>query len=504
MRLRHPARVALVLASCLAPAVTALADGDRFSRFEQQLEQLREVLKIPGLSAAVIRDQEIVWAKGLGFADRDERLPASPATLYHVCSLTKTFAATLILRLVEQGKLDLEEPASRYSADIEDPRVKIRHLLSHTAEGTPGERFHYAGNPYYSLTEVIEKASGKSFHEMLVATFLEPLHMDRSVPGDEMLPYGELWVGRLGKDNVLRYQKLLRDLAQPYHLYGSEVVATPRHRPWPIDTRSGLITTVRDLAKFDAALDRHLLLCQKTQDQAWTPVVSNGGQALPHGLGWFVQNYRGLKLVWHYGYGPGAYSALYVKVPERSLTFILLANSDGLSAPFFDHWGVETSPFACTFLRLFVFKDGDAQTPPDPPWAVGQEEFLRRLARLREQTDYSYATEEMSHAAITKWLSERRARACKAISVDPGHLAAYVGRYRLSPHNLVRTVQLEGDGLTINFPGKTRVLLLPWSEGKFFVKALGMDMTFARDEKGRVSTLEFDYEDIKYSGEKVE
>ena len=215
-RLRHLGRITLVLASCLAPAATALAigwltspnvtpsrvgsrrageeklpllaDGDRFSRFEQQLDQLRALLKIPGLSAAVIRDQEVVWAKGLGFADRDKRVLATPETLYHVCSLTKTFAATLILRLVEQGKLDLEEPASRYSAEVKGDRVKIRHLLTHTAEGTPGEHFHYAGDPYWSLTEVIEKASGKSFHEMMVATFLEPLHMDRSVPGKKCSP----------------------------------------------------------------------------------------------------------------------------------------------------------------------------------------------------------------------------------------------------------------------------------------------------------------------------
>ena len=84
---------------------------------------------------------------------------------------------------------------------------------------------------------------------------------------------------RLGKDNVLRYQKLLSDLAQPYHLYGSEVVANPPHRTWAINAREGLITTVCDLAKYDAALDRHWLLRQETQERAWTPAVSNGGQA---------------------------------------------------------------------------------------------------------------------------------------------------------------------------------------------------------------------------------
>jgi CubicO group peptidase (beta-lactamase class C family) len=114
------------------------ADHDRFLRFEQQLDQLRTLLKIPGLSAAVLRDQEVVWAKGFGFADRDRRVPATPDTPYHVASLTKTFAATLILRLGEQGKLDLDELASRYTADVGGDRVTIRHLLTHTSEGNPG------------------------------------------------------------------------------------------------------------------------------------------------------------------------------------------------------------------------------------------------------------------------------------------------------------------------------------------------------------------------------
>jgi hypothetical protein len=104
---------------------------------------------------------------------------------------------------------------------------------------------------------------------------------------------------------------------------------------------------------------------------------------------------------------------------------------------------------------------------------------------------------------MTKWLAERRAQARTPIRVDPDRLAAYVGNYRLSP-NRVLTVQQEGDGLTNDFPGKTRVLLLSWAEGKFFVKVLDLEQTFARDEKGRVSTLEFDYEDIKYSAKKVD
>jgi hypothetical protein len=164
---------------------------------------------------------------------------------------------------------------------------------------------------------------------------------------------------------------------------------------------------------------------------------------------------------------------------------------------------VETSAFASSFLRLFIFEDTKGRTPPDPSWVVGQEDFSRELARLRKHTDYPYASEERSHTAMTRWLAERRAKARTPIRVAPGHLAAYIGHYRLSP-NRVLTVQREGDGLSFDFPGKSRFLMLPWAEGKFFLKVLDLELTFARDGKGRVSTLEFDYEDIKYSAKKVD
>jgi CubicO group peptidase (beta-lactamase class C family) len=81
---------------------------------------------------------------------------------------------------------------------------------------------------------------------------------------------------------------------------------------------------------------------------------SNAG-SMPTGLGWFVQNYNGQTLYWQFGNTPGAYSSLILKVPSRHLTLILLANSDGLSAPFALQDGdVTSSLFAKTFLRLFV------------------------------------------------------------------------------------------------------------------------------------------------------
>ena len=87
-----------------------------------------------------------------------------------------------------------------------------------------------------------------------------------------------------------------------------------------------------------------------TLNLAWNRVGS-----LPTGLGWFVQSYNNHKLVWHFGMEKDAYSSLILKVPDKDLTFILLANSDGLSAPYsLENGDVTKSLFAQIFLKLFV------------------------------------------------------------------------------------------------------------------------------------------------------
>ena len=136
-------------------------DNERLERFEKQVDVLRNLLQIPGMSVAIVKDQEVLWAKGFGFVDLEHHTPVTPNTVFHLASITKTFAATLVLKLVDQGKLDLDEPMSHYSSEFKDDSVTIMHLLTHTSQGTPGERFQYSGNRYGYLKDVIEKKYGK-------------------------------------------------------------------------------------------------------------------------------------------------------------------------------------------------------------------------------------------------------------------------------------------------------------------------------------------------------
>lgn len=117
------------------------------------------------------------------------------------------------------------------------------------------------------------------------------------------------------------------------------------------------VSTVRDLARYDVALATGALASDSVMNKLFDPPTRPDGKELPYAFGWYVQDYRGERLVWHSGWDEEAgFSALYLKVPERKLTLILLANSEGLwwDNPL-DRAAVEQSPFARVFLDRFVF-----------------------------------------------------------------------------------------------------------------------------------------------------
>jgi CubicO group peptidase (beta-lactamase class C family) len=431
-------------------ATSASAAPSRFSRFEREADALRRELRIPGMSAVILENQKIVWMKGFGFADLEKHVPATPDTLFHIASLTKTFAATLVLRLVEEGKLDLDEPVARYSKDITDERVKIKHLISHTSEGTPGDAYAYSGNRFDALTAVIEAKYGKPFRQVMIDTFLVPLQMTESVPGHDV-----------EKDPVLgpRYAKQLTQFAKPYTLYGTDEIVPSGYPPRDMGAAAGLLSTVRDMAKFDVAIDRHVFLKPETQARAWTPFLSNAGQPLRHGLGWFVENYRGVKLIWHFGNWGTGFSATYLKVPEKQLSMILLANSEGLSENLYGTDGIETNAIACAFLRDLVFHGGDACT------AVAAEAMKSRLA---------------AHAA----------RVRKAVTVDAKLLQEYVGSYLRDDQPWTYVVTREGNRLFIDIGGGSE--MFAESDSQFFFKNRPYTARFVRDSTGAVVALEFE------------
>ena len=390
----------------------------RIKRLEQQLEDLRQALKIPGISAAIVKEQKLLWAKGIGFADVENKVPATPETNYRIASLTKPFASTLLMQLVEHGKLDLDEPMAKYSPEFRQRfggrSTTVRHVFTHTSHDPSGETYWYDGYRFSFLSDVVARVSGKSFREVLTRNILDTISMADSVPGQDVLEDRAKWASFLDSEHARRYEAGLARLAKPYRLHGTETVRG-LYPSRGISAAAGLVSNVLDLAKYDLAIDGHTLVRAETQERAWTPASTPEGKKLPYGLGWFIQSYEGTRLVWHYGYWPESFSSLYLKLPERKIALILLANSDGLSAPFLLGAGdVTRSPFAGSFLRIFEREASLGLALPDPRWSQSSDGFNAEIERLTALAGtYRYDAEKGSHELLTRWLDERRRAAGK-------------------------------------------------------------------------------------------
>jgi CubicO group peptidase (beta-lactamase class C family) len=334
------------------------ANDFAFTLFEQYLESLRQQAGIPAISTAIIQDTQIVWERGLGFQDVENSIRATPDTPYLVGDLTQTLSAVLLLRQAERGRVDLDDPITAFGASVPESEATIGHLLAHTSEGRPGAAFHYNAGRFAALTGVIETTNRGLYKKALATAILEPLSMRDSVPGVDFAT--DVPQPGFDESTLDRYRSILRRMARSYRVdRGGRPVRTdpPQAR---IDASGGLVSTVRDLARFDEALslaaaDDNFLLQQRTVSLAWTPVTVSSGLAAPTGLGWFVQNYNGERIVWHFGKVSDSFSGLMIKVPNRGLTMIMLANSDGLAAPFgLERGDVTSSFFGRLFLRIFV------------------------------------------------------------------------------------------------------------------------------------------------------
>jgi CubicO group peptidase (beta-lactamase class C family) len=346
------AGVAILAAGCLLacsgsnplePTAVATTYEEGLEGFPARLDTLRVRLRIPGMAAALVRDGEVVWARGFGLANVEDRVAATDSTPFHLASLTKPFASTVVMQLVEEGLVDLDAPVSDYGVELSSPGViRVRHLLTHTSDGIPGSHYQYDGNRFGYLDAVIESASGRSFADLLAERILTPLGLRHTAPTPHQ-PDAFAFTG-------LDRNAFLAEMAAGYELRNGEVV--PLGHPKHFGTAAGLVASARDVAAFSIAIDEGRFLEPGTWAQVFTPMVSNDGQTLPYGLGWFIQSYQGVTLQWHYGYWT-TNSSLIVRAPAQRLAFVVLANTAQLSAAY-PGLGSDSNVLRSDVARLFV------------------------------------------------------------------------------------------------------------------------------------------------------
>lgn len=299
----------------------------------------------PGMQVAVVRGGKIVLLESLGLANIEHGVPVTDSTVFQINSATKAFTGVAIMQLVENGKLDLSAPASRYVEDLPAAwrTITIRQLATHMSglpnivdnrtgrlladthdpeeiwakvkalpmEFQPGERTSYNQTNYLILGKVIDRVSGAPF-----ATFIKQRQMD--VVGMPTTTYGDDRDIIPNSATTYTYVRAGKgdgpptdDLYKPYVEF-----------PAPLRTAAGLNASARELARWLIALQAGELLTKPNLDVLWTPGLSNDGKAGDWAIGWPV-----IERAKHRMYMPsGGGKAAFAIYPDDDLAIIVLTN----------------------------------------------------------------------------------------------------------------------------------------------------------------------------------
>ena len=326
-----------------------------FAAFSGYLDALRVQAGIPGMTAAIVGNPTVLWNQAFGWLDIASSTPMRTDTPFQFDDLTQLVTATMVLQCVDQGTLSLDTPVGNYTPSSPYASATVRQILTYTS-GAPGNlTFTYDTARVDPLRFVVEGCTGLTFRQAFTKT-LQRLGMMDSVPGpDAALP--ELPNADVASPaDAARYKSILLRLPTPYAVNTQNVPAVTSYAVKTLGAATGLVSTVFDFAKFDLAFRQGQLgISGATRQLAWSNPIAASGLPLPHGMGWFVQTYNGEPVVWQFGISAAASSSLVVTLPNRNVTLILLANSDGLAKPASLAAGdVTVSPFARVFLGLVV------------------------------------------------------------------------------------------------------------------------------------------------------
>jgi CubicO group peptidase (beta-lactamase class C family) len=335
----------LILSSWVqnAMATPTVEIEENIDSFNQALESLRKSNRIPGMSVAIVSDNQLAWSNGYGFADNNNEVPITADTPFWVASVTKTFVGLAYLHLEQVGKVNFDEPATKTpefddlcewlagttipfakGLDCAEP-ITIRHILHHQVNKPVGTSFMYNPIMYSRLSRHLEHSLGEGVrqvegrHNYLAQSIdkyiLRPANMQRTM--------ASLW----DRSKPLVYFDMADGFKVDEEGYKTRMKRPERH----IAGGAGVVSTALDLAKYDIAIATGKVVSGNIERQLMQPAKFSDGTDSPYGFGWYFQCYRGEKLMWHSGWDPdNGYSAIHLRLPQRKMAFILLANGEGL------------------------------------------------------------------------------------------------------------------------------------------------------------------------------
>ena len=332
----HSKRIPLfALVLLLTATIAARADKvDDYVKAEMQKQH------IPGLSLAIIKDGKIIKVEGYGMANVELDVPARAETVYKIGSVSKQFIATGIMLLIQENKISLDDKISKFLEGTPDTwkDITVRHLLTHTsgivreAPGfdpfkvqddavviktayplplrfAPGEKYEYCNVGYFTLAEIIRKVTGKAWGDYLNERLFMPLGMNAT--------------------RTTSVTDIVKNRSNGYIWSNNKLQNAANY--FALRPSGAFLSSVLDLAKWDAALYTDSVLKQSFRDQMWSPVKLNNGTTYPYGFGWEVLKIEGHRVVRHGGSLPGFRAALARFVDDK-LTVVVLTNSDNANS----------------------------------------------------------------------------------------------------------------------------------------------------------------------------
>ncbi|RDX34766.1 serine hydrolase [Idiomarina sp. HD9-110m-PIT-SAG05] len=359
--------VASSLLACSEQSSADKQDGVSLEKkIRQTAEQSLDAFNIPGLAVVAVKDGEVVLAEGFGVRDIESQQPVTPTTLFGIASHTKAFTAAAMATLVEQGKVDWDDKVIEHlpSFKLVDPYITreltIRDLLSHrsglglgagdlmiwpntdksTGEVIAGlanvpiehgfrERFDYNNLMFVTAGEVISEVSGMPYHQYVEQTLFEPMQMDESTIGFSRIDasYDNVAVGNIEMDGELHRFPL--DFLEDFSAAGATAAS--------VDDMSRWLLTL--LNEGETPTDKRLFKEESLHDmwQLTTPLpvsadaAEQGTYFRGYGLGWFVEDYYGVKHVSHSGGILGMLSFTTV-IPEEEFAITVMSNQQAFGA----------------------------------------------------------------------------------------------------------------------------------------------------------------------------
>jgi CubicO group peptidase (beta-lactamase class C family) len=491
----------------------------------------------PGATVLIAKDDIVIYRKAFGMANLELNVPMKPEHVLQLASITKQFTGVAILMLMEQGKLSLEDPLSKYISDYpKGNEITVHHLLIHTSgiksytnvpefinmartDMTPmelighfkdlpmdfetGERYAYNNSAYILLGYIIEQLSGLSYEDFIQKNIFNKLGMKNSYYGSR--------------------SRIIPNRANGYQPDTQGGLRNADYLSMSLPYAAGsLMSTVDDMFLWNKAIHQNTLISEKSKKLAFTNYTLNNGKHINYGYGWGINELAGFTSIEHTG-GIFGFTTSGIYVPEENIYSIVLTNKD-------DGTGPEPLNLQATAIVLgkpLIKKPAVTLTEEQLNKWTGAYQFeeVTRFITLEEGSLYSTReggqpfkliplseNEFQFDSSFTTYifsikngkketLFADRINKSKGVETDKKPepekeslllpqeiLMTYEGTYELQPsfHIVVTT---KGNQLFAQATGQPQFELFAESENTFFLKVVEAKVTFNKNPDGTIKSL---------------